>query len=551
MQVRLAPLEGHLVVAFYCSLESLKVASELLYRFGKYSLDTELLELRHGESELQVEPQILSLLTYLVKNRDRVVSKDEIFDHVWDGRVVSDATLNTRINGLRRAVGDTGKAQDTIRTFTRRGFRFVADLSEIPAGIQTQDDGVAKTVDHTRTNKPSIAVLPFANISGDPEQQYFSDGLTDDIIGNLSRNWYLLVIARTSTLVYGSKPSDVRQIGRDLDAQYVLEGSVRRSGDRVRVSTQLIATSSGTQVWGNKYDRQMADIFDIQDEITDNIGGAVGAEIYSAETEKARKRTGDLGLYELELKAFWNLTHFTEERTKTSRDYSLMALELDDGYAPAYSSLGLSFCYDGLFGWGSASRDENMKAAFSAASKSVEIDPSNDVAHHILSMTLMHQGEHERAIREAEVSLEINPSFHTGHHMLAFALGYSGSKSFDRITQHMEISRRLAPRHPFMAHFLSVWSIVMTLYNQVDKAVELGQEATSLKPHLTLAIRAHASALALRGEIMRAQDIFSGHDRSDSEFDWSAFKSSQITSIKRAEQRERYFEGLRLAGAPI
>jgi len=523
----------------------------MLYRFGEYSLDTELLELRHRESELKVEPQILSLLTYFVENRDRVVSKDEIFEHVWNGRIVSDATLNTRINGLRRTVGDTGQLQGIIRTFTRRGFRFVADLSAIPLGSQTEGNADAKTADFTRTNKPSIAVLPFANLSGDPEQQYFSDGLTDDIIGNLSRNWYLLVIARTSTLVYGSKPDDVRQIGRDLDARYVLEGSVRRSGDRIRVSTQLIATSSGTQVWGHKYDRQMADIFDIQDEITNNIGGAVGAEINSAETEKARKRTDDLGLYELELKAFWNLTHFTEERTKRSRDYSLMALELDDGYAPAYSSLALSFCYEGVFGWGDLPRDEAMKAAFSAAKRSVELEPSNEISHSILSLTLLHHGEHERAIREAEKSLEINPSFHTGHHMLAFALGYSGSDSLDRIVQHMKVSRRLAPLHPHMAPYLAVWSIIMTLYNRIDDAVELGQEATSLKPNLTLAIRAHASALALRGEIKRAQDIFSGHYRSDSDFDWSAFKNTQITSIKRPEQRERYFEGLRLAGAPI
>lgn len=389
------------------------------------------MELRHGDSELKVEPQVLSLLTYLVENRDRVVSKDEIFEHVWEGRIVSDAALNTRINGLRRAVGDTGQAQNIIRTFTRRGFRFVANLDENPKSSRTESNSDERTADYIRTNKPSIAVLPFANLSGDPEQQYFSDGLTDDIIGNLSRNWYLLVIARTSTLVYGSKPDDVRQIGRDLDAQYVLEGSVRRSGSRIRVSTQLVATSSGTQVWGEKYDRQMADIFDIQDEITNKIGGAVGAEIYNAETERARKRSDDLGLYELELKAFWNLTHFTEERTKLSRDYSLTAVEIDDGYAPAYSSLGLSYCYDGLFGWGRMPRDETMKAAFSAANKSVELDPSNEIAHNVLSMTLLHQGEHERALREAEKTLEINPSFHTGHHMLAFALGYSGSSSLE------------------------------------------------------------------------------------------------------------------------
>lgn len=534
------------------------MAKDLHYQFGKYSLDTELLELRHNGEEQKVEPQILSLLIFLVENREHVVSKDALIENVWEGRIVSDATLNTRINGLRRAVGDTGQAQDVIRTFTKRGFRFVAELVTTPTDSNLElhpivdDSGDSdESVTGTFADKPSIAVLPFDNMSGDPEQQYFSDGLTDDIISGLSRNGQLFVIARTSTISYGSKPGDVRQIGRELDVQYILEGSVRRSGERIRVSAQLIETSNGNHVWAQKFDRQMADIFDIQDEITENIGGAIGAEVQRAEIDKAAKRTDDLGAYEYALKAWWHLTHLTEESTQTSREFSQQAITRDGSYALAYSNLGTSYAYDAIFGWGGITRTESIEKSYAASSRAVELDANNEQARSSLAFTLLNKGEHQKAVRECEMALELNPNYHHGHFMLSYTLGYSGAEFLDRALQHMKITRRLAPHDHFLPAYMAGWSIIMTLNGRFDEAVELGQEAQILNQSLSIAMRAHASALALSGDLTQANKVYLEHIHAEPEFDWQSFKKSQYKSIKRRDACELYLQGLRLAGAPI
>ena len=195
----------------------------MIYRFDALSLDTESLELRRDNEVIAVEPQVFSVLAYLVEHRDRVVSKDELIDAVWDGRAISDGALNSRINSVRRAVGDDGTAQSVIKTFTRRGFRFVGSVSEDTAS-DIETDSLA-----THLERPSIAVLPFGNLSNDPEQEYFSDGITEDLITALSRISQFRVVARSSTFSYKGLSPDARQVAREMDARYVIEGNVRKA----------------------------------------------------------------------------------------------------------------------------------------------------------------------------------------------------------------------------------------------------------------------------------------------------------------------------------
>lgn len=232
-----------------------------IFRFGEFSLDPDRQELRAREDLVTLEPQVFALLTHLVRNRDRVVSKDEIFENIWRGRIVSDGTLNSRINSVRRAVGDTGSEQAIIKTFSRRGFRFVADVEE--------DDGMPTADEAGRIfERPAVAVLPFENIGGDPEQEYFADGLTDDIITSLSRFRFFIVIARNSSFSYKGSNIDFRQLGQELGARYVIEGSVRKGGDRLRITAQLIEAASGNHLWAERYDGALEDVFDLQDRIT-------------------------------------------------------------------------------------------------------------------------------------------------------------------------------------------------------------------------------------------------------------------------------------------
>ena len=197
-----------------------------VHRFGEFWLDTRTYELRRHGAVIPVEPQVFGVLRHLIENHDRVVSKDELIDVIWNGRIVSDATLSSRIRAARRAVHDTGKAQKVIRTVPRRGFRFVAQLDDEGKVVDSTVEPEAPT-SLPLPDKPSIAVLSFANMSGDPEQEYFAAGIAEDIITALSRFHWFFVIARNSSFTYKGHSVDVTQVARELGVQYVLEGSVR------------------------------------------------------------------------------------------------------------------------------------------------------------------------------------------------------------------------------------------------------------------------------------------------------------------------------------
>src|ERR1700730_8211730 len=210
--------------------------------------------MRRGENQIPLEPQVFDLLEFLIRARDRVVNRDELLDAVWRGRIVSDATLSSRINAARVAIGDNGEKQRLIRTLPRKGIRFVGEVREeidLPGEAAATPESAAPRI--TALEGPSIAVLPFTNMSGDPEQEYFADGMAEDIITALSRISRLLVIARNSSFTYKGKSIDIREVGRELGVNYVLEGSVRRSGGRLRISGQLIDAGSRTPLWGDPF----------------------------------------------------------------------------------------------------------------------------------------------------------------------------------------------------------------------------------------------------------------------------------------------------------
>jgi TolB-like protein len=241
----------------------------VLFLFADHLLDTDRRELCRGGTSVALEPQVFDLLVYLVENRDRVVSKDDLFASVWGGRIVSDSTLTSRINAARMAIADNGEDQRLIRTLARKGFRFVGDVrtgSDADAGKPSEYLHAATGL--PALDRPAIAVLPFANMSGEPEQEYFSDGISEDIITGLSKLRWFFVIARNSSFIYKGKAVHMKQVAEDLGVGYVLEGSVRKSGDRVRITAQLNDVATGSHIWAERYDRGLADVFAVQDEIT-------------------------------------------------------------------------------------------------------------------------------------------------------------------------------------------------------------------------------------------------------------------------------------------
>ena len=264
--------------------------------FGDYEIDVERRELRRAKTPVHVEPQVFDLLVYLVQNRDRVVSKDDLIASVWGGRIVSDSTLTSRINAARNAVGDSGEDQKLIRTIARKGLRFVGAVRTQPTDAEPADaTGPPPDEVHERSrpalplpDRPAIAVLPFINMSGDPEQEYFSDGISEDIITALSKLRWFFVIARNSSFIYKGKAVHMKQVAEELGVGYVVEGSVRKGGDRVRITAQLNDVATGSHIWAERYDRGLADVFAVQDEITEAIVAAIEPQLYAAENFRAQ-----------------------------------------------------------------------------------------------------------------------------------------------------------------------------------------------------------------------------------------------------------------------
>jgi TolB-like protein len=263
----------------------------LRYLFEDYALDTDRRELHRATEVIVVTPQVFDLLDYLIRNRERVVSKDALISAVWNGRIVSDAALTTRLNAARSAIGDTGEKQRLIKTLRRKGFRFIGSVRETepaaPTGAereQGRDAPISASSPHL-----SIVVLPFANLSDDPAQDYFADGITESLTTDLSRIRGSFVIGRHTAFTYKGKPTNLRQIGQELGVRYVLEGSVQRSGNRLRVNVQLVDAKIGAHLWADRFDNTVADLFDMQDEIVSRLANTLHAELTEQEARRSER----------------------------------------------------------------------------------------------------------------------------------------------------------------------------------------------------------------------------------------------------------------------
>ena len=296
-------------------------------------LDIERRELRRGTELIPVEPQVFDLLVYLVRNRGRVVSKDDLIDGVWGGRIVSESALTTRLNAARKSVNDSGATQRVIRTLARKGVRFVAEVTEdgtFETGAAASEPSLALP------GKPSIAVLPFANLSGDPEQEYFADGMVDEIITALSRIRWLFVIARNSSFTYKGQVVEIKRVGRELGVRYVLEGSVRKAGGRLRITAQLIDAINGAHLWADRFDGSLEDVFELQDNVAASVAGVIEPALQAAEAARSAARpTADLGAYDSYLRALVVFQPMTKAAVAEALGLLEQAIAIDHDYGPA------------------------------------------------------------------------------------------------------------------------------------------------------------------------------------------------------------------------
>jgi TolB-like protein len=434
----------------------------LRFVFENHVLDVERRELVRAGEGVPLEPQVFDVLLYLLQHRDRVVGKDELFDKVWDGRIVSESTLTSRINAVRKAITDTGKDQRLLRTVPRKGFRFVGDVhvDRLPApSIQSFRtagwDGEPLRLALPTLDRAAIAVLPFANLSGEAEQDYFSVGISEDIITALSKLRWFYVIARNSSFVYKGKAVHLKQIAEELGVAYVVEGSVRKEGDRVRISAQLNDVTTGSHIWAERYDRGLADVFAVQDEITQAIVAAMEPQLYAAENFRAQRKAPDsMDAWDLLMRALSHYWRVTRQDNMVAQALLEKAIKIDAHYGRALGMLAASHTFCVHMGW--ESTGNVVPVAQPAALAAVHADSEDAWAHFALGGVYLLTRRFDDCLAEFELALQINPSFSPARGYYGVALAYCGRwEEGDRAARH---ALRLSPRDPFAAIYYGVTS---------------------------------------------------------------------------------------------
>ena len=366
----------------------------MIYKFNQFTLDTDQFLLIAKETPVPVEPLVFDLLVYLIEHRNRVISRDELLDNLWKGKVVTSSALGARLKDVRKAVQDDGNSQKTIKTLHGRGYQFIAEVSMLTS-MSSTEEAVASSSSITLPDKPSIVVLPFNNLSGDLDQDFFSDGITEDIITELSRFKTLFVIARNSAFRISEKNLDPREIGEALGVQYLVEGSVRRAGNSLRITAQLIESKTGNHIWAERYDRKLKDIFELQDEVVNSIVAVLPGRVQEDVVDRAlRKPTENMKAYELMLQGKAYRDQLSVEGNAKARECCEKAIELDPLYARAYMYLSDSIIVDS---WLGAASEETPGQALELARKAAKLDGKDVYIQDHLGFGYLSQGMWQEA----------------------------------------------------------------------------------------------------------------------------------------------------------
>ena len=512
------------------------------FRFDNHTLDIERRELLRGGEPVALQPQVFDLLVHLVQNRDRVVSKDDLIAGVWGGRIVSDSTLTSRINAARTAVGDSGKQQRLIRTVARKGVRFVGDVGEGPGGVQRPAaDAPPRTL--PVPDRPAIAVLAFDNMSGDGNQEYFSDGISEDIITALSRVRWFFVIARNSSFVYKGRSVHIGQVAEELGVRYVVEGSVRKAGGRVRITAQLNDVATGSHIWAEHYDRDLTDVFAVQDEITDAIVAAIEPQIYAAENFRARRKPpNSVSAWDLVMQALSHYWRVTRQDHLAAQELLQRAIAIDPDYGQAFSLLATSHMFGVHLGWADLATAAPL--AEHAALAAIAADSEDAWAHTALGSVYFSSRRLEDSLAEFELALQLNPNFSLAQGYYALALSYDGR--WQDSYQAAQRAIRLSPRDPSLAIYYGIAAYAQFVGNHYPEAIALSREAIRQRGDLTGAYRVLTVAAGMTGQTEIAAAALGELRRLQPNISL-AWIANELP-WKLDADREHYLEGFRRAG---
>jgi TolB-like protein len=526
--------------------------ANLRYLFEDYSFDTERRELHRGTDVVSISPQVFDLLNYLIGNRERVVSKDDLIGAVWNGRIVSDAALTTRMNAVRSAIGDTGEKQHLIKTVPRKGFRFVAVVREDQRRktdpVDPAAHGGTRILIQAPTQRLSIVVLPFANLSGDPAQDYFVDGVTESLTTDLSHISGSFVIGRHTAFTYKDKAVELKQVGRELNVNYVLEGSVQRGGDRLRVNVQLVDAETGSHLWTDRFDKPIADLFEMQDEVTARIAGALDAQLVEAEARRAER-----SLHPDALDLYFQGRHFlnrglTSKYLAHARLFFERALALDPENIEALVGIAMievvtvtSFMVD--------DRGARLAAAEATLIKVLSMAPRHARAHGVLAALQLFTKRAARAIGECEQALELDRNFADAHALLGFVKVFIGRGAESEA--HIRQALRLSPRDISAFRWMHLLGVVKLILGADTEAVEWLRRCLEANRNLPIAHFQFAAALALAGSLEEARAAARAGFAFDPDFTIRRTKGLSLSTdptFRAGSKRIR--EGMLMAGIP-
>jgi len=517
----------------------------LVFQFNQFSLDTVQYRLCLSGEAISVEPQVFDLLSYLIINRGRIVSRDELLDNLWKGKVVSDAALAVCLKDARKAVGDSGDRQSIIKTIHGRGYQFIAEVSESGEDKMADNENRSSLPKALALpDKPSVAVMPFTNMSNDPGQDFFADGVTEDIITELSRERDLFVIARNSTFAYKNRSPDVAQVARELGVKFVLEGSVRKAGSRIRLNAQLIDAQNNSHVWAERYDRALEDVFEVQDELTQTISNTLLRKFFETETERVLRQTPQsIAAYDHYLRAFGLVLNFTKTGNEAAILEAHRALEIDPDYARAHMILAWAYAYRTLAGWTDDPETE-IRLSREAALKAVILDNNDFWGHAALSFAELHIRNHDRSLNAINRAVALNPNSADSHALRGIVLNFVGDPV--EALDDMKLAVRLNPNHP-------TWYCV-----GLGRAYyELGKYEQAI-PYLESLVNAGGEILSWRALLIASYMAAGRADQARAEVisllaarpDVRCESVLAVTPYRDEEAAVRYTELLKSAGLP-
>ena len=514
--------------------------------FAGHEVDLRRQELRREGIRVHVEPQVFDLLVHLVRNRDRVVSKDELLDTIWNGRIVSEAALSSRINAARKAVGDDGERQALIKTIHKRGFRFVGDVTELPEEDPPEAPALAaQETPAEPSTRPSVVVLPFANLSAEPDTDYFGYGLTEDVIRLLARHRWLEVLSRHTAAAFRDKDVDPREIGTTFGVRYLVHGSVAKRGERVRLAADLVSCETGRQLWSESYDLALADVLDVQREMAEQIAAAIEPEMARLEREAAVRRLPvNLGAWDCYQRGLFHLWGFTEPGMKEAEAMFRRAIELDPGFARAHGGLAYVLLQETVVGDRDA-REDRLEEALRASRAAVSLDNQDCMNLCVLGRVHAFRHDFEEAIELLREAVALNPSFAQAHYALGCTMIWSGRPREGLV--HIERAAVLSPRDPHLSSFHAARALAHIDLGELPEAVDCARRATRVPnakswPHMML-----VASLGLMGREEEARRALAGLLAKSPDYTLAAARADFFFCADETLV-ERCLDGLRRAG---